>query len=79
MIAATGELVGDNEFPEIYVWNIDTKDILARLKGFHTKAVRYVNMITFNQYLYSSDSRRTDPSCSPWERMPITPLCCTIG
>jgi len=42
MIAATGELVGEADFPEVYVWNIETKDILARLKGFHTKAVKYV-------------------------------------
>lgn len=43
MIAATGELVGDSEFPAIYIWNVFTKDILGHLKGFHRKAVRYVS------------------------------------
>ena len=50
MIAATGEFISENDMPEIYVWNIETKDILARLKGFHTRAVRHVSMITGNYY-----------------------------
>ena len=41
MIAATGEL-NENGPPKIYVWNVDTKDILACLKGFHIKAVKIV-------------------------------------
>ena len=43
MIAATGEMASGDEKPEIYVWNIETKDILACLKGFHVRAVRHVN------------------------------------
>eukprot|EP01022_Parablepharisma_sp_SALTPOND_P009431 TRINITY_DN1391_c0_g1_i1.p1 TRINITY_DN1391_c0_g1~~TRINITY_DN1391_c0_g1_i1.p1 ORF type:complete len:2151 (-),score=139.11 TRINITY_DN1391_c0_g1_i1:21-6473(-) len=42
MIAATGELVDEFELAEIYVWNIETKDILACLKGFHINAVRHL-------------------------------------
>ena len=44
MIAATGELVEDQKLPAIYIWNIETKNILARLVGFHTKAVSYVTL-----------------------------------
>ena len=43
MIAATGELVGEDELAEIYVWNLEYKDILACLKGFHVGAVRHVS------------------------------------
>ena len=42
MIAATGELVEDNSFPAIYIWNVETKDILAQLQGFHTSAIRHL-------------------------------------
>lgn len=44
MIVATGEVVGEQEFPGIYIWNVVTKDILGYLKGFHKKAVRYVRL-----------------------------------
>lgn len=52
MIAATGELVAEHDFPEIYVWNIETKDILARLKGFHTHAVKYVFSFFLAQLMF---------------------------
>jgi len=42
VIAATGESVDEFELAEIYVWNIETKDILACLKGFHINAVRHL-------------------------------------
>lgn len=45
MIAATGELVEDQGLPAVYIWNVETKDILARLQGFHTKAVRHVAVV----------------------------------
>ena len=61
MIAATGELVSEDESPEIYVWNLETKDILARLKGFHSRAVRHVFSFYFIIMLGDScDSRQTD-------------------
>jgi hypothetical protein len=44
MIAATGEFSGIEDLPAIYVWNIETKEILACLKGFHYQAVRHVTL-----------------------------------
>ena len=42
MIAATGELARVGELAEINVWNVETKEILAALSGFHVTAVRQV-------------------------------------
>ena len=41
-IAATGELTTEFDLAGIYVWNIETKDILASLKKFHINAVRHL-------------------------------------
>ena len=45
MIAATGESALEGDKPSIYVWNIDTKDILASLSGIHIKSVRHVFLV----------------------------------
>jgi len=47
-IAATGQLPYNNTSP-IYVWDIDSKEVLSCLKGFHTKGVKHVKtLITFS-------------------------------
>lgn len=41
-IAATGEVTTEFDVAGIYIWNIETKDILASLKKFHINAVRHL-------------------------------------
>ena len=44
-IVATGQMAkaGKAKLIDIYVWEADTKKILANLKGFHLRAIRLVN------------------------------------
>jgi len=48
-IAATGQMAqaGKAKMIEIYVWDIDTKEVKACLKGFHRRAIRHVFSIKF--------------------------------
>ena len=47
VIAATGQMAqaGKAKMIEIYVWNTETKEVLACLKGFHRRAIRHVLFI----------------------------------
>jgi len=48
-IVATGQMAktGKAKLIDIYVWDIETKEVLANLKGFHLRAIRNVKTILF--------------------------------
>jgi microtubule-associated protein-like 6 len=45
-IAATGQMAksGKAKVIDIYIWDIETKEVLANLKGFHLRAIRNVKL-----------------------------------
>jgi microtubule-associated protein-like 6 len=54
-IAATGQMAssGKAKCIDIYVWDIETKEILARFNDFHRRAVYLLQFSTSGQYLAS--------------------------
>ena len=55
-IVATGQMAkaGKAKLIDIYVWEIESKKVLANLKGFHLRAIRNVNLIIlfFNFFIF---------------------------
>lgn len=62
-IAATGQMAmkGKSKMIDIFVWDVETKEVLANLKGFHIRAIKLVRFSPSGKYLltYGLDDDRS--------------------
>lgn len=52
-IAASGQMAakGKSKMIDIFVWDVETKEVLANLKGFHIRAIKLVRFSPSGKYL----------------------------
>jgi microtubule-associated protein-like 6 len=52
-IAATGQMAakGKSKMIDIFIWDIETKEVLANLKGFHIRAIKLIRFSPSGKYL----------------------------